>query len=79
MSGKAVSGGRACEHPVRLSMYDRHMETVEYMWMNIWYTLDLIVGFFHKTAVPQLVTEQNETLLWLAGMNYVKIRTHCYA
>ena len=46
--------------------------------------LDWIIGFGHKTTViyffgisDQLVSAQNETLLWLAGMNYVKIRTHC--
>ena len=29
-------GGGACENPVRLSMYDNPMETVEYIWENIW-------------------------------------------
>ena len=29
--------------------------------------------------VAQLVSAQNETLLWLAAMNYVKLRTHCKA
>ena len=29
-----------------------------------------------KHTVAQLVSAQNEALLWLAGMNYVKIRTH---
>ena len=44
-------GGSACKNPVRLSMYDdHHMETVEYMWVNIWCTLDWIVGFCHKTV-----------------------------
>ena len=26
------------------------METVEYIWMNIWRMLDWIVGFCHKSA-----------------------------
>ena len=46
------------------------------MWMNIRGTLDWIIGFGHKTAEiqffgmsGQLVRAQNETLLWLAGMN----------
>ena len=30
-----VGGGGACKNPVRLSMYDDPMETVEYMWVNI--------------------------------------------
>ena len=29
-------GERACENPVRLSMYDGTMETVDYMWVSIW-------------------------------------------
>ena len=41
--------------------------------------LDWIIGFGHKTVEihffgtsAQLVSAQNETLLWLAGMNKVK-------
>ena len=29
-------GGRICENPVRLSMYNGAMEAVDYMWVNIW-------------------------------------------
>ena len=29
-----------CENPVRLSMYEGHMETVEYTWLNIWCIFD---------------------------------------
>ena len=50
---------------------------VEYMCVNIWCKLDWIIGFGHKTAEmhffsmsAQLVSAQNEMLLWLAGMNY---------
>ena len=32
------------------SMYDDPMETVEYMWVNIWCMLDWTIGFCHKTA-----------------------------
>ena len=46
------------------------------MWVNIQCMLDWIIGFGHKTAEihffgmsAQLVSAQNETLLWLAGMN----------
>ena len=52
------------------------MESVEYMWVNIRWMLDWIAGFGHKTAEihflgisAQQVSAQNETLLWLAGMN----------
>ena len=46
---------------------------VEYMWVNIRYMLDWIIGFGHKTAEihficmsAKLVRAQNEMLLWLA-------------
>ena len=35
-------GGRACENPMRLPMYDGPMETVKYRWVNIWCVLDWI-------------------------------------
>ena len=60
-----------CENPVRLSMCHGPMQTVKYMCVNIWCMLDCIVG------LAQLLSAQNETLLWLAGMNYEKIQTHC--
>ena len=33
-------GVGVCENPVRLSLNDGAMETVRYMWVNIWYMLD---------------------------------------
>ena len=46
------------------------------MWVNIRCMLDWITGFGHKPAEThlfgmsaQLVSAQNETPLWLAGMN----------
>ena len=46
------------------------------MWVNIRHMLDWIIGFVHKPAEAhrfgmsaQLVSAQNETSLWLAGMN----------
>ena len=39
-----------CENPVRFSLNDGPMETVEYMWVNIWCIPDWIIGFYHKTA-----------------------------
>ena len=35
---------------MRLSIHDIPMETVEYMWVNIWCMLDWIDGFCHKTT-----------------------------
>ena len=53
------------------------------MWMNIRCMVDWIIGFGHKTAEirffgmsAQLVSAQNERLLWIARMNYLKIQTH---
>ena len=39
-----------CENPLRFSLNDGPMETVEYKWVNIWCMLDLIIWFCHKTA-----------------------------
>ena len=35
-----VLGGGVCENPKKLSLDDCPMETVEYIWMNIWCMLD---------------------------------------
>ena len=48
--GKRCLKGGTFKNPVRLSMYDDPMETIEYMWVNIWCMQDWIVGFCHKTA-----------------------------
>ena len=45
--GKRRWRGGTCKNPM---MHDGPMETVEYMWVNIWCTLDRIIGFCHKTA-----------------------------
>ena len=49
------------------------------MWVNIRCMLDRIIGFGHKTVEirffgtsAQLVSAQNEALLWLVGMKKVK-------
>ena len=46
------------------------------MWVNIWCMLDWIIGFSRKTAETlffgkstELMSAQNEALLWLAGMH----------
>ena len=44
MWGNAARGGGACENPVRLSMQGGPMETVKYMWMNIWCMPDWVTG-----------------------------------
>ena len=48
MYGNVVWGGEARENPVGLSKNDGLMETVEYIWMNIWCMLDWIVAFVTK-------------------------------
>ena len=74
--GEMLVGGGTCKNPVRLFMQDGSMETVEYMWVNIGCMLDWIIVFGHKTAEihffgirAQLVSAQNEMLLWLVGIN----------
>ena len=51
--GNVIFVEGACENPVRLTMYDGHMETVEYMWVNIWFTLDLVVGICQKIKLQK--------------------------
>ena len=41
------------------------METMEHMWVDTW-------------CMPDWIIELS-TLLWLTGMEYAKIRTHCKA
>ena len=58
-------------------MNDGAIETVEYMWVDIWCMLDWIIGLCHKNgeihfpcvscSTSRLVSTQNETLLWLTG------------
>ena len=66
-------GERACENPVTLSVYDGLMELLN-TGVNIWWMLDWIVRLadIHFLGIWCCY----ETLLWLAGMNYWKIRTH---
>ena len=45
-----VEGGGVCENPLRSSLIDGPMETVEYKWINIWCMLDWIIRFYQKTA-----------------------------
>ena len=40
MQRNVVLGGGVCENPKELSLDDCPMETVEYIWMNIWCMLD---------------------------------------
>ena len=73
-------------------MYDGPVESAKYIWVNIWPMLDWTVGFCHRTAEIYLIDKlvghavdkqvrsvQNESLLWLARMIHMKIRTHCKA
>ena len=68
---------------MRLSIYDGPMETVEYIWVNIWCILDRISSQNRRNTLPlhtvgQLVKiAKNEMLLWLVGIKCVEIQTHC--
>ena len=41
----AGGGEGVCEIPVRLPMNDGAMETVEYIWVDMWCMLDWIIGY----------------------------------
>ena len=41
----AGGGEGVCEIPMRLPMNDGAMETVEYIWVDIWCMLDWIIGY----------------------------------
>ena len=47
MQGNIVLGRRVGKTPVGLSMYDSPMETVGYIWMNVWCMLDWIIRLCH--------------------------------
>ena len=47
---RPLEEGSVCEIPVRLSMKDGAMETVEHMRVDIWCMLDWIIGLCCKTA-----------------------------
>ena len=47
MQGNVVRRGWVCENLIKLSMYDGPIETIEYIWVNISYILDWIIGFCH--------------------------------
>ena len=77
------TGFGARGNPVGLSIHDGPMEIVEHIWVNIWCILDRVSSQNCRNTLPlhtvgQLVrSAKNETLLWLAGLKCVKIRTHC--
>ena len=50
----------ACKNSVRLSMYDHPIETIEYIWVNIWCMLDWVLSqkyrnTFSLHTIDQLV------------------------
>ena len=61
--GLMVVGRAACGNPMGFLMYDYPIETVEYIWMNIWCMLDWILSQSCRNTLP--FHEKNETLLWL--------------
>ena len=42
--GKLLRGGGAYKNPVRLSMSDGPMETIEYTRVNVWCMIDQIIA-----------------------------------
>ena len=82
MRGSTISGGRACERPVGLSMYHGPIEFVEYSWVNIWCMLDWILSQNYRNTLPLHAVDQLARsikigmFLWLAGMKCKKIRTY---
>ena len=50
MWGNTVRGWGFCEISMRLPMNDGAMETVEYMWVDIWCMLDWIIRLCQKTV-----------------------------
>ena len=57
------SRGGGLWNPMGFLMYDYPIETVEYIWMNIWCMLDWILSQNCRNTLP--FHEKNETLLWL--------------
>ena len=55
-------GVGVCENPVRFSLNDGPVETVEYMWVNIWCMLDGIIGFWSQDC--------RNTLPWHKLLNF---------
>ena len=47
-----VLGEGACENPVGLSMCDGPIETVKYIWVNIWCMLDWILSQKCRNTLP---------------------------
>ena len=45
--GERPLEGEVCEIPVRPSMNDGAMETVECIWVDIWCMLDWVIGLCH--------------------------------
>ena len=53
-----VWGEGACANPVGLFMYESPMETVEYIWANIWCMLDWISSQKCKNTLPLHTVDQ---------------------
>ena len=48
----------ACKNPVGLSMYEVHIETVQYTWVNIWCMLDWILLRNCRNVLPLHTVDQ---------------------
>ena len=53
-----VWGEGACENPVGLSTYDSPVESVEYIWVNIWCTYDWILSKNCRNTLPLHIVDQ---------------------
>ena len=75
-----VYGRGVYENPVRFSLNDGPMETVEYMWVNIWCMLDWIIGFCHKTVSAHVKPslENNSSNLLISIGVIIKITVLIY-
>ena len=54
----SFEGEDDCENPVRLSIYDGPMKTVEYTWVNIWCMLDCNLLQNCKNTLPFCIVDQ---------------------
>ena len=53
-----LRGKGACENPVGLSMCDVPIETVKYIWMDVWSMLDWILSQNSRNTLPLHTVDQ---------------------
>ena len=57
---RVLTGRGACENPVVLSMCVGSIETVKYIWVNLWCMLDWILPQNCRNILPLLIVDQLE-------------------